>query len=266
MLASELSLLFRRRRTKVLLILLFLAPWLMGYIIYQFGGGRGDQGPNFLNLVTHNAVFLVLASMSSLLPLLFPLAVSLIASDSIAGEASLGTLRYLLIAPVSRLKLLVCKLVTSVIFVLVASVGVTISSLTAGVILFPTGKVLLLSGQMESFAHGVLLALLVSVLVAASLISVVGIGLAISTFTDIPVGATLGTLGIVILSEILSNITQVRGIWPLLPTNYWFSFADIFRNPIRFGPIWKDFINQGIWIVFAFTLAMARFLNKDITS
>ncbi len=266
MLASELSLLFRRRRTKVLLILLYLAPWLMGYVIFQFGGGRGGHGPNFLNLVTHNAIFLVLASLSSLLPLLLPLAVSLTASDSIAGEASLGTLRYLLIAPVSRLKLLTCKLATSLIFVLVASVGAAVSALIAGMILFPTGKVLLLSGQTESFAHGVLLALLVSALVSVSLISVVGIGLAISTFTDIPAGAALGTIGIVILSEILSNITQLRGIWPLLPTNYWFSFGGIFRDPILLSAVWKDFINQGIWIVFAFSLATARFLNKDVTS
>ncbi|NNN19630.1 MAG: ABC transporter permease subunit [Acidimicrobiaceae bacterium] len=266
MLVSELSLLLRRRRTKVLLAMLFVAPWLMGFIIFQFGGGNGGHGPDFLTMATHNAVFLVLASVSSLLPLLFPLAVSLIASDSIAGEASLGTLRYLLITPVSRMKLLLYKLLTSLIFVVIACVGADISGLIAGVVFFPTGRVVLLSGQTTSFSHGVLLALLASILVAMSLVSVVGIGLAISTFTDIPVGAALGSLGMVILSEILSNITQVRGIWPLLPTNYWLSFADLFRNPIRLDVIGKDFINQGVWLVFGFSLAAARFLNKDITS
>lgn len=266
MLASEFSLLFKRRRTRALLILLFLAPWLMGYIIFQFGGGQGGQGPNFVNLVTHNAVFLVLASVSSLMPLLFPLSVSLVAADAIAGEASLGTLRYLLVVPVSRIKLLVNKLLAALVFVLVISVGVAVSGLVAGIILFPTGRVVLLSGQTTSFAHGVLLAFFASVLVATSLLSVAGIGLAISTFTDVPVGATLGALGVVIISEILSNITQVRGIWPLLPTNYWLSFADVFRNPISYGAIGKDLLNQGIWLVFAFSLAAARFLSKDVTS
>lgn len=266
MLASELSLLFRRRRTKVLLVLLFLAPWLMGYLIFQFGGGNGGHGPNFVSMVTHNAVFLVLASSSSLLPLLFPLAVSLIASDSIAGEASLGTLRYLLIAPVSRFKLLSSKLLIALVFVLVINVGVAVSGLVAGMVFFPMGRVLLLSGQTTSFAHGVILVFLASLLISVSLVSVVGIGLAISTFTDIPVGATLGALGVVILSEILSNITQVRGIWPLLPTNYWMSFSDLFRVPIPLGRIEKDFINQGIWLAFAFSLALARFQSKDITS
>ncbi len=266
MLGSELSLLFRRRRTRVLLALLLIAPWLMGFVIFQFGGGKGGNGPNFVDLVTHNAVFLVLASVSSLMPLLFPLAVSLVAADSVAGEASLGTLRYILIAPVSRLRLLINKLATALIFVVTVCVGVAVSGLIAGVIFFPTGRVLLLSGQTTSFFHGILLALLASLLIAVSLVSVVGLGLAISTFTDVPVGATLGTLGIIILSEILSNITQVRGIWPLLPTNYWLSFADLFRDPISFSGIGKDLLSQGIWLVFAFSLASARFLSKDVTS
>lgn len=265
MLASELSLLVKRRRTKVLFVLLLLEPWLLAFLIYQFGGGNG-RGPNFLNLVTHNAVFLVLASMSSLLTLLFPLAISLISSDSIAGEASNGTLRYLLIAPVSRIKLLFYKLLASLVFVLVLCVAVAISGLLAGVAFFPIGKVILLSGQSATFIHGILLALLASVAIAVSLVCVVAIGLAISTFTDIPVGATLGTLGAVILSEILDNITQVRAIWPLLPTNYWLSFADIFRSPIVLGAVGKDVLNQAIWLVFAFSIAVARFSYKDITS
>lgn len=265
MLGSEIALLARRLRTRVLLVLLFLEPWLLAFLIYEFGGGRG-RGPNFLDLVTHNGVFLVLASLSSLLTLLFPLAVSLISSDSIAGEASHGTLRYILVSPVSRIKLLIYKLLSSLVFVVVVCVGVAVSGLIAGSVLFPMGNVLLLSGQTTSFAHGVLLALVASVLVAISLVSVVAIGLAISTFTDVPVGATLGTLGAIIISEILDNITQIKGIWPMLPTNYWLSFADLFRYPIVYGSIVKNILSQAIWLAFGFSVALARFNYKDITS
>ncbi len=265
MFLSEIKLLLKRRRTKVLFILLLLEPWLLAFLIYQFGGGRG-QGPNFLNLVTHNGIFLVLASLSSLLPLLLPLAVSLVSSDAVAGEASNGTLRYLLTAPVSRFKLLVHKMSSSLAFIFVLSVTIALSGLVAGSVFFPVGKVLLLSGQTVSFLHGVLLVLLSALLVGLSLICVVAIGIAISTFTDIPVGATLGTLGAIILSEILDNITQVRGIWPLLPTNYWMSFSDLFRSPIIFSGISKNIINQVGWLVFAFSVALAKFRFKDITS
>lgn len=266
MLGSELLLLMKRRRTRVLFILLTLAPWLMGYLIFSFGGGKDGGGPNFLDLVTHNAVFLVLASLSSLLPILLPLAVSLVASDAIAGEASTGTLRYLLVAPLSRIRLLINKLLSSLIFVFALVLSVAISGVVAGSIFFPTGRVLTLSGQTISFPNGVMLAMLAAVLVGFSLVSVVAVGMAISSFTDVPVGATLGTLGVVIISEILGNISQVKGIWPMLPTNYWMSFVDLFRIPIPFGSIWRDLLSQVIWLTFGFSLAAARLSTKDITS
>ena len=52
------------------------------------------------------------------LPLFLPLAVSAIAGDSVAGEANLGTLRYLLTIPAGRTRLLVVKYAAIVIFAL----------------------------------------------------------------------------------------------------------------------------------------------------
>lgn len=266
MFASEIGLLVGRARTKVLFILLLLEPWLLAILIFEFGGGHGGNGPGFLSLVTHNGVFLVLASLSTLLTLLLPLAVSLVSSDAIAGEASNGTLRYLLVSPVSRIKLLWNKLLSSLVFVFGLCIAVAISGLIAGLVFFPSGKVLLLSGQTTPYLHGVLLAFAATLLVAISLVSVVAVGIAISTFTDIPVGATLGTLGVIILSEILDNITQVKGIWPLLPTNYWLTFSDLFRVPITYSGMAKNVLNQLGWLIFGFFVALARFNYKDITS
>ena len=45
------------------------------------------------------------------LPLFLPLAVAVIAGDTIAGEANVGTLRYLLATPVQRSRLLAVKYV-----------------------------------------------------------------------------------------------------------------------------------------------------------
>jgi hypothetical protein len=54
------------------------------------------------------------------LPVFLPVAVAVLAGDSIAGEANIGTLRYLLIRPVGRTRLLVAKLVALIAFVLFA--------------------------------------------------------------------------------------------------------------------------------------------------
>ena len=70
-------------------------------LVLRFAGGpeRGG-GPTFLGQVTNNGVFAALAGLTITLPIFLPMAVSIVSGDSIAGEASLGTLRYLLVRPV----------------------------------------------------------------------------------------------------------------------------------------------------------------------
>ena len=70
------------------------------------GGPDRGEGPTFLNQVTNNGVFAALAALVITLPVFLPLAVSIVAGDSIAGETGLGTMRYLLIRPAGRTRLL----------------------------------------------------------------------------------------------------------------------------------------------------------------
>ncbi len=69
---------------------------------------NGD-GPAFIGDITENGLFLAFTSLVVTLPLFLPLAVSVVAGESIAGEASTGSLRNLLVVPVGRTRLLVVK-------------------------------------------------------------------------------------------------------------------------------------------------------------
>ena len=64
-------------------------------------------------MLANGALFPV-AALAIVLPLFLPIAVAVVAGDSIAGEAQAGTLRYLLARPVGRTRLLVAKLVAVV--------------------------------------------------------------------------------------------------------------------------------------------------------
>src|ERR671910_726384 len=55
------------------------------------------------------ALLLALAAIPVSVPLFLPLTVGVVAGDTIAGEANLGTLRYLLVAPAGRVRLLLVK-------------------------------------------------------------------------------------------------------------------------------------------------------------
>src|SRR3989442_1379400 len=108
LLRSELWLIFGRRRNWAGLAVLAAVPVLISVAVKVSppgpGGGR-DGGPDFFTAITSNGLFVALAALSVELPLFLPLAVAAIAGDSIAGEANLGTLRYLLTVPVHRTRM-----------------------------------------------------------------------------------------------------------------------------------------------------------------
>src|ERR1700722_14174839 len=137
MLLAEMRALFRRTIVIVLLVVLFVIPVLLALAVYLSGGPSEGQGPNFLDRVSHNGVFAALAGLTVCIPFFLPLTVAVVAGDTIAGESSLGTLRYLLTRPSGRLRLLAVKGATVVVFALVAGLDVVVGGVLAGPRLVP---------------------------------------------------------------------------------------------------------------------------------
>jgi ABC-2 type transport system permease protein len=183
---SELSMVFRRRRNQAILVVLAGIPILIAVAV-RLSAPSGNDGPPFLSQITSNGVFVALTSLTVVLPFFLPLAVSVVAGDAVAGEASLGTLRYLLTVPVSRARLLVVKYVGVVAYCLVATVVVAAVGVLIGLALFPVGRVTLLSGSEISYASGLGRLLLVALYVAVSMAALGAIGIFVSTLTESPV-------------------------------------------------------------------------------
>jgi len=264
MLRAELTQLFRRTRTLVLLAILFLLPILLSLAIFASGGPGSGNGPAFLDRVSRNGVFAALAGLTVALPLFLPLSVAVVAGDTIAGEASLGTLRYLLTRPSGRARLLAVKGVTVVAFCIAGAMLVAVGGLLAGAVLFPIGDVIGLSGTTFSIGNGIARTLLAAVIVGASLLGLASIGMFISTLTDVPVGAMAGTVGIAILSSVLDSVSQVSAIHPWLFTHHWFAFGDLLRSPISWHDIGQDLLLQAGYIALFASAAWARFTTRDV--
>ena len=79
-------------------------------------GGGGGEGPAFISQITNNGLFLVFTSLAATLPFFLPMTVGVVAGDSVAGEAAAGTLRYLLVAPAGRTRLLLAKYASTAVF------------------------------------------------------------------------------------------------------------------------------------------------------
>ncbi len=229
-------------------------------------GGPGG-GPPFLNQLAGNGVFLALVVLTFTLSLLLlPLSIAVVAGDSIAGEAGLGTLRGLLTVPSGRTRLLAVKYAAIVVFSLAACLVVAVMSLIMGLILFHAGQVTLLSGTTVSLWSGVLRVLLVAVYAAVAMMSLGAIGLAASTLTQHPVGAIAGLLVITVASEICDQINQLSAIHPYLPTHFWLAWDGLFRSPADFSGVEHGLVAFAVYAAIFVTIAWAKLSSADVTS
>jgi len=267
LLASELSLVFRRWRNLALLAVVAVLPAILG-IALRLATPRGGGGPNafLIDQLAGNGVFLAFIALTIMLALVLPLTVAVVSGDSVAGEAGSGTLRYLLAVPAGRTRLLGVKYVAVVIFGLAACVIVAGVSLALGAALFPVGPVTLLSGTTVPLADGLLRLLFVTLYVAAAMAALGAIGLAVSTFTEHSIAAIAAVLVLAVASEVADNIPQFGAVHPYLPTHWWLSFDSLLRSPIATWDLLHGLLSFGVYAVIFCAIAWARFTSADVTA
>ena len=271
LLRSELALVFLRRRNIALLAVLAAIPVLLGLVLRFAGGGGGGgggtgDGPAFLSQVTGNGAFLAFLALVVESTLILPLAVAVVSGDSIAGEATRGTLRYLLTVPAGRTRLLGIKFAAILAFCSCACLLVAAVAVVIGAILFPIGPVTLLSGSSVPLADGLLRLLFVALYLSAAMAALGAIGLAISTFTEHPVGAIAAILVIAVASEVADSVSQIAVIHPYLPTHFWLSFDAMLRVPVVWPDLLHGLLSFAVYAVIFGSVAWARFTTADVTS
>lgn len=266
LLASELSVLFRRRRTWAMLLALAAVPVLMAVAVRVSSSVPPGRGPAFLDRITQNGLFVGVTALLVSVPLFLPLTVGVVAGDTIAGEAGLGTLRYLLVAPAGRVRLLLVKYVGAAVFCVVAPLVVALAGAGIGAALFPVGPVTLLSGDVISPEEAVVRLLLIAAYLTVSLLGLSAVGLFLSTLTEVPVGAMAATIVASVVSQVMGELPQLEWLHPWLFSHYWLGFADLLRQP----PAWDSFTNNAVlqagYIAVFGALAYGRFVTKDVLS
>ena len=267
LLRSELGLTFRRWRNVALLGVLAVIPVLLGVALKLAGPAGGDgQGPPFLDQVAGNGIFLSFLALTVMLTLVLPLAVAVVAGDSVAGEAGHGTLRYLLAVPAGRARLLGVKYVALLAFCVAGTLVVAAVSLVVGAAAFGAGPVTLLSGTTIPLAAGLARLLLVTLYVAAAMGALAAIGLAVSTLTEHPIAAIAAILVLVIGSEVADSVPQFAVVHPYLPTHWWLSFDGLLRAPVAWPAVGHGLASFAAYAVIFGAVAWARFTTADITS
>jgi ABC-2 type transport system permease protein len=304
MIRVELVKLLRRPRTWISVVLTCALPFVVAiFITITHLAPPPGQGSAFLSAVLQDGALYPAAALALVLPVFLPVATAVVAGDSIAGEATTGTLRYLLVRPVGRTRLLVAKLVSVVVYVLLVVLAVTFTAYATGVFLLgpsqaaavgqapggggaaggsvagpgvagqlPTagqaagGAVTSLSGAPLSFVQLIERIAGAIAFITVSMLGVAAIALFLSTITDSALGSALGALAALVASEVLVTLNAATVVQPYLPTRYWLAWIDFFRQPVFWRDIQRGFGIQVVYVVVFLAAAWANFSTKDITA
>jgi ABC-2 type transport system permease protein len=301
----ELVKLFRRPRTWISMVLTCALPFMVAiFITITHLAPPPGQGSAFLSAVLQDGELYPAAALALVLPVFLPVAVAVVAGDSIAGEAAGGTLRYLLVRPVGRTRLLAAKLISVTAYVLSVVLAVTFTAYATGVFLLGPSRAAAvgqapgggtgtggLSGAGPGIAgqaptagqaaggavtslSGAPLSLLqlteriagAIAFITVSMLGVAAIALFLSTITDSALGAALGALAALVASEVLVALNAATVVQPYLPTRYWLAWIDFFRQPVFWRDIQRGFGIQAVYVVVFLAAAWANFSTKDITA
>ncbi len=256
----------RRRRTQLTLGFLVVLPFLL-WGAFELGNNTSPTGSvSLVDLARSGglnfAVFALFASASFLLVVV----VALFFGDTVASDASWSTLRYLLAAPVPRLRVLRGKAEVAAVLSLLSLVLLPGVSLAVGVIAYGSRELVSPTGEALSFAVGTGRLALAAGYLALHLAWVAGLALLLSVCTDAPLGAVGGAVLLSILSQILDTINALGGLRNWLPTHYTFAWADLLTSDVDWDTMARG-VFSGLAYGAVFTaLAAWRFTTKDVTS
>ncbi|MGZ4740008.1 MAG: ABC transporter permease, partial [Ilumatobacteraceae bacterium] len=126
-----------RTRSLVILLLLVGLPTLI-VVAINARKNRPDRdgGEGLFRLASQSGLLVPAAVLSATSGFLLIIIAGTLAGDSVASDANWGNLRYLLMRPVSRARLLIAKAFVAGVLIWAATILVTIAALIAGLILF----------------------------------------------------------------------------------------------------------------------------------
>jgi ABC-2 type transport system permease protein len=259
-----------RRRTQLALGFMALLPVII-LLAFEFGGdGDDDNGggafSSLVDLATSGGLNFALFSIFVSAGFLLVVVVALFCGDTVASEASWGSLRYLLAVPVPRARLLGVKLIVALGYSLLALLTLAGTALLIGTLRYgwhPLGSTV--AAEIPA-GQGVLRLLGILGYLAVILLVVAGLAFLLSVLTDAALGAVGGAVLLWILSGILDQITALGSIRNFLPTHYSDAWLGLLSTPMQTDDVVKGAISAVCYATVFWSLAFYRFTRKDITS
>lgn len=268
LLRSELRLILRRPRTLIALGLLTLVPVIAGIGIATAAGRAGEgssgEGPGAIAaIVDQNGLVLPIFALFMSAQFLLPMVGAMWSADALAGEASTGAMRNLLVAPVGRARLLAIKAFGVATAILIGITLMVISGIVSGLLLLGGDGMLTMSGTTLDTGPAIGRILLAAALVAVQVFAIAAIALAISTVTEHPLIVMAVSVGGLIVFGVLNAISALDWLHPFLITESVIGLVDVMRDPVPTDSLTEGVLRGACYILIGYSLAFYRMLTKD---
>ena len=229
------------------------------------------NGPFFANFVLNIGFFALL-----------PLVAATVAGSQLAGEAKDGTLRALLVRPPPRWAVFVAKAIASLLWLELMVVFLVALALLVGHVAYGGGSMLIFVWEFKDMGFWVIgsgdwpaLLALACLGAGAGLALIVACALFISSLTDNPVVAHVGTLGAFFISSVLQRLPDqlmTPSFKQLLPTthmNFWHELYRYFHpdgSSLDNDRFWNDILWCGGLTFLLFAAGLIAFRRRDVTT
>jgi len=266
-LRSELRFILRRPRTLVALAALAFTPVIAGISVAiaadAMQSSRRDDIAGIAALVADNGLILPIFVLLLAMPMMLPLCGAMWSADALAGETATGGLRNLLLAPVSRPRLLAVKAFGVATVSLLAVTIMAVTGILAGIVFLGGEGMLTLSGSTMSVPASLGRIALLALLVTVQVWAVAAVALAISSCTDHPLIVLAATTGGIVLFTVLGGIDALSWLHPVLLTDGWLQMADVVRDPLPTDGLVENALRAACYILIGYSLALARLSTRD---
>jgi ABC-2 type transport system permease protein len=257
----------KRRRTQVMGAILTALPFvlLIAFAVGGDPGGRNNQ-VTLMDTATASGANFAAVNLFVSAGFLLVIPVALFCGDTVASEASWSSLRYLLAAPVPRVRLLWSKLVVALGLSLVALLLLPLVALAVGTAAYGWGPLETpMGGALGTGTAAQRLAVAVVYIFVSQLVTA-GLAFWLSTKTDAPLGAVGGAVGLTIVGNVLDAVTALGHWRDFLPAHWQFAWVDA----VQPRPEWSGMIQgsslSATYALVLFALAFRGFTRKDVVS
>jgi ABC-2 type transport system permease protein len=202
-----------------------------------------------------------------------PFLITLVAGDLVSSEATAGTVRFLLIRPPSRQRILNAKYLTALFYTAVLVIFFAALCLILGLPLFGSGDLIMHRlGQFSVVfipeSEIPVRMLLAFVAAVWSMTVVASVAFLFSTMAENSIGPIIGTMAVVICFVIFGNLPLdfFRHLRPLFFTTHMTLWQGFFDSSIRWLEIATSALILGVHNAALFFIASVVYWRKDIKS